>query len=138
MGLSPMGLVLVLVPLLVVIGVTALIWREMRWVRNTTTRHFARLLFLALLWTPIPDVATQNFGAFSFSGIRLLSLTFYALQTRFQAQLSPGIAEQQLAAAIAVGVVCVLGGIVIVARSWVQLRRLRTTATAGKTQSPAR
>ena len=122
--MPPVELLLV-PPLLGMLAITVLGWFMTRLLTNSTPRYFIRLLLLALLWTPVPIVSLQSYGfGFIFSGLYLWSflLPVHGSQSPF------AIAElgrAHLATAIAVSAVCVLGGIVIVARSWTRLRQPR-------------
>ena len=113
---------LLIPPLLGMLVLTALGWFLTRLLNDPTKRHFSRLLLFALLWTPVPIVSFQSYGfGFLLSGMNLLSfLPTHNSQSPF---VIAELDRTHFATAIAVSVVCVLGSIVIVARSWARLRQ---------------
>jgi hypothetical protein len=124
-AVEPPAEVLLIPPFLGMIVVTALGWLATRLLNDFTARYFVRVLLLGLLWTPVPVISLQNFSFnFMFSGIYIASFWW----TRNSSQSPYLIAEAartHLNVAIAVGVVCVLGGIVVLARSLAHLRQAR-------------
>jgi len=117
--------VLLIPPLFCMIAITMTGWFATRFLHNLTARHFSRVLLMALLWTPVPMITLQNYGfGFMFSGIHLWSfLLTRGAQSSMYATAEAG--RTHLAVAIAVGVVSVLGGVVVLARSVARLRQSR-------------
>jgi hypothetical protein len=117
---------LLIPPLLGMLVFTVLAWFATRLLANPTVRHFARLLVTVLLWTPVPVISLQGFGVgFLFSGLDLLSFFLGGSPVSQSPFVVAELGRAHLATAMAVSVAGVLGGILILARSWARLKQER-------------
>jgi len=99
-------------------------WFASRLLHDPTARHFTRLLLLALMWTPVPGVGLLANGI-GFVPSGLYFWMFFWSRGDRSPYIEAAASRDQLTVAIAVGIVCVLGSIVVLARSYARLRQSR-------------